>query len=162
MEGSKEKAEPKIPPEWRTIPIQEYFSEGFKPQIYRKSNGKRYIVLRKGDRKISLGPYTDERWELIRSMYPRRLDEPPKVDLPPKLFPARNKSGMIVTTLRAKIATKMPQSIDLSLKTLLYYEWAKSKGFPGDLSEFINQVCEAYFKEHGIEPVILVEEGGED
>jgi len=70
--GEKREEEPKVPEEWAEIPIQDYFDKGYRPTI-RKSGGKKYIYLRRGDDLQSIGPYTEERWKLLVSMYPRKL-----------------------------------------------------------------------------------------
>jgi len=77
MEGNeREENKAEIPEEWAEIPIQDYFDKGFKPTV-KTVKGHRYIVLKKGRYEKSLGPYTDERWELIVSMYPKKLELPP-------------------------------------------------------------------------------------
>lgn len=66
----KENREPSIPPEWADIPIQDYIDKGYKPYV-RRWGKHYYITLKKSKSEISLGPYTNERWKLLISMYPR-------------------------------------------------------------------------------------------
>jgi hypothetical protein len=68
MEG---KGEERIPDEWAEIPIQDYFDKGFRPNIKTVGNRK-YITLKKGSYEKSLGPYDEEKWKLLNSMYPRK------------------------------------------------------------------------------------------
>ncbi len=69
MEG-KDEAE-RIPDGWANIPIQDYFDKGFRPNIKTVGNRK-YITLKKGPYEKGLGPYSEERWKLLNSMYPRK------------------------------------------------------------------------------------------
>jgi len=77
--GENAEEEPEVPREWVGIPIQDYFDRGYRPSV-RKSGRKRYMGLRKGPDFISLGPYTDEKWELLKSMYPRKLSPEIPID----------------------------------------------------------------------------------
>jgi hypothetical protein len=156
---------PKVPPEWKEVPIQDLFSKGWKP--YRKTvEGKTYIVLRKGEYMKSLGPYSEDRWELLLSMYPYKLtyrgegfsQAAASQSLPQTQ--GKEAKGNILSVGIDK-PPSLPRQVKLSLKTLMYYEWAKSKGFSGGLEDFLNQVCEAFFLEHGLEPVIVVRPQGD-
>ena len=60
-----------IPNEWREIQFQDLFANGWKPRV-KTQKGISYITLRRGNNEKSLGPYTEERWQLVASMLPRR------------------------------------------------------------------------------------------
>lgn len=72
---------PKIPDEWASIPFQDYFDRGFRPYKHRVRE-KEYMALRKGKEFKSLGPYDEERWNLLVNMYPYKLPQP-SPDNPP-------------------------------------------------------------------------------
>ena len=74
-----EDEEPKIPEEWSGIPIQDYFDRGYRPTV-RKSGKRKYIGLRKGSDFVSLGPYSEEKWKILVSMYPRKLKPEVPID----------------------------------------------------------------------------------
>jgi hypothetical protein len=80
MEGKegKEEKEP-MPEEWAEIPIQDYFDKGFRPNIKTVGNRK-YITLKKGSYEKSLGPYDEEKWKLLNSMYPHRIRPFPSIN----------------------------------------------------------------------------------
>jgi hypothetical protein len=159
-EGTEPKTEPKIPQEWAAIPIQDYFDKGFKP--YKRIKGERaYISLKRGRYEKGLGPYTDEKWSILVSMYPHKLDERNEGDylsrVPPAPVPnSRFKTRGNLLSVGLAPPPSLPRQMGINTRTLMYYEWAKSKGFDGPLGEFLNDVCYAYFLEHGIEPVIVV------
>jgi hypothetical protein len=153
-----------LPPEWGKIPFQRLFEDGFRPYIrFVGKDKKMYIVLRKGNNEVSLGPFTNEKWNLLLSICPE--DVRSRVKMPKVIEQGKPES---VEQRRPKVATRtgfqvalgklqqLPRSVTLDLKTLMYFEWARSKGFDGTLDDFINQVVQAYFLEHGLEPVILV------
>jgi hypothetical protein len=45
-----------------------YFAQGFKP-LKRTWSGKSYISIKRGRRERVIGPYSDELWELVQSIY---------------------------------------------------------------------------------------------
>jgi len=155
-----------IPEEWRSIPIQDYFAKGFKPRIKRKG-GREYITLRRGDREKSLGPYSEERWELIMSMYPHRMYEEYRQrmeaetakEYSEKVPPPSRKRSPVSKLLSVTLSKPPPLStkITVDTRTLLYYQWAVERGYDGTLGDFLNECVYAYFQEKGIEPVIYVQ-----
>jgi hypothetical protein len=159
-EEEKEEEEGKIPPAWAGIPLQDYFDKGFKPykRTDRRYPGKAWITLKRGRFEKSLGPYSEERWNLITSMYGRR--ELPGFRTP--YLPKRSSSRGDLLSVSLAPPPSLPRQMGINTRTLMYYEWAKMKGFDGTLGDFLNDVCYAYFLEHGIEPVIVVTEKGEE
>lgn len=159
---------PEIPEEWKRIPIQDYFDKGFRPYKHNV-DGKLYITLKKGRFEKSLGPYSEDRWQLLLSMYPkkiieaRRSEERKKVEdyeylksVPEPRSSSRRRSALLKVSLAPP--PSLPRTIEINPKTLSYYEWALSKGYKGSLGDFLNEVCYAYFAEKGIEPVIYIVE----
>jgi arsenate reductase-like glutaredoxin family protein len=67
-----------FPSEWKGINFEDYFKKGYKIALKGVGNNA-YITLRKGEHEESLGPYTDEKWKLLRARYPDQLFR----DLPP-------------------------------------------------------------------------------
>lgn len=50
--------------------------DGWRPRIKMRANGKRYITVRKRVlREYGLGPYTDELWNMILSIFPPRVTD---------------------------------------------------------------------------------------
>ncbi len=149
--------ETNIPPDWAMINFQDLFDRGFRPRV-KSVKGLRFITLRRGDEEKSLGPYTESRWNLLTSMYPVKTEPRKESTLPDELKGRKRGFLTNVAKIPLKATADLPRHVNVNLKTILYYEWVKSKGFPGDLGDFLNQVCEAYFGEHGIEPVMVIAE----
>jgi hypothetical protein len=140
--------------ELKDIPIQEFFSKGWKPRVKTKPQGKRYITLRFHwkdedgswrDTERGLGLYDPERWEALLSMYPHksRYLQTPK-------SPQSPKSPRETTVLSAKVQKPKPlqPSVHLDLQTLQWYTWLQSQGYPGTLEDFLNDVVDSYFREY--------------
>ena len=71
-----------VPEDWAQIPLQDYLDKGFHPYI--KTVGERkYITLKKGRQEKSLGPHTEERWELLTSIFPHKTSFPPIEEMTP-------------------------------------------------------------------------------
>ena len=47
------------------------------------------------------------------------------------------------------------RKITMNPKVLMYYQYAKSRGFNGDLADFISEVVEGYFRDRGIKIAVL-------
>ena len=136
-----------IPNEWREIQFQDLFANGWKPRI-KTQKGISYITLRRGNNEKSLGPYTEERWQLVASMLPRR-------ELP---LPISQSRTSLLTSSVAKPEALKPQ-IGVSLETLQWYQWVQSKGYDRSLGDFVNEVVHDYFREQGIELAVIIQKG---
>lgn len=153
-EGNSEKEKTEMPPDWEGIPIKDFLKRGFSPYQRVSKNGKIYITLKRGKIEKGLGPFTEEKWALLNKMYEEVQAEMRK---------QAEQSGAKLTVIKNPLLsssltppTTLAKQINVSTKTLLYYEWARSKGYNKQLGDFLNEVCYAYFTEHGIEPVIVV------
>jgi len=51
--------------------------------------------------------------------------------------------------------TPVVRKVVMNPRILMYYDYARSQGYDGDLGDFINEVVEGYFKERGIKIVVL-------
>lgn len=141
-----------IPEEWRTMNLQDLFATGYKPRIKTKPSGLSYITLRKGNLEKSLGPYDEDRWKLIMSMFPRKAP-PPKVPSSPSHL-------LSIPVRRAPV---FPKDFKPSLNVLRYFEILKDRAYPGDFNDFINEIIETHFcKCHGIVLPIVYEEQSEN
>ena len=147
-ETSQQKETPLDMPEaWKEIAFQDLFANGWKPRI-KTWNNISYITLRRGNNEKSLGPYTEERWQLVASMLPRR-------ELP---LPISQSRTSLLTSSLAKPEALKPQ-IGVSLETLQWYQWVQSKGYDRSLGDFVNEVVHDYFQEQGIELAVIIQKG---
>jgi len=76
-ENEEKSGEIRIPDEWKDIPIQAYIDDGYRPRV-KTLRGKKYISLKKGNREIGLGPFTEEKWAIITSIAPGSTKNQPK------------------------------------------------------------------------------------
>jgi hypothetical protein len=125
------------------------FANGWKPRI-KTQKGISYITLRRGNNEKSLGPYTEERWQLVTSMLPRR-------ELP--LPVSQSKAGLLTGSLAKPEALKSP--IGVSLEVLHWFQWAqsKSKAYYSSLGDFISDVVHTYFQDQGLELIVVIPQG---
>jgi len=120
--------------------VIELIKEGYKPYKDRD-----YIVLRKGNSKRSLGRYSEELWNQIQELYNQYAPHEEQSS------PVR---GLLTTGISKP--PEIPGRIRLDLETLAYYQWIRSKGLDWSLSDFINNTIKLFFKEHGIQPMIVI------
>jgi hypothetical protein len=125
--------------------ILKLFERGYWPRV-KKIGGRRYITLRTARRERSLGPYSDERWRRLQELYQRFREERAKEPGEPR---------EIRLTTRVTQPKSLPYRITIETKTLLYYEWARSKGYEGDLGEVLKEVCQTHFLEKQYCPLLL-------
>ncbi|MCJ7631951.1 hypothetical protein MUP77_06100 [Candidatus Bathyarchaeota archaeon] len=138
-----------MPDEWREIAFQDFFANGWKPRI-KTTKGIGYITIRKGNNEKSLGPYDEDRWRLVMSMFPKRVPPPPS-------FPS--KASLLTSSIAKPEALKSP--IGVSLEVLQWFQWAqsKSKNYFGSLGDFISDVVHTYFQEQGLELIVIIPQG---
>lgn len=136
-----------IPNEWSEIQFQDLFANRWKPRI-KTTNNISYITLRRGNNEKSLGPYTEERWQLVMSMLPRR-------ELPPPI--SQSKTGLLTSSIAKPEALKSP--IGVSLEVLQWYQWAQSKRYSGSLGDFVSDVVHTYFQDQGLELIVMIPKG---
>lgn len=145
----------------KEIPVQDYFDKGWKPRVKTKTNGSRYITIRRRwkengkwlDAEKSLGPYDPERWEILLEMYPR--DD---IVFPKKR--SRPSGSRASSVLAARVAKPKPLSstVHLNIGTLHWFKWLQDQGYNGTLDDFINQSVDGYFREHHkLELAVIIE-----
>lgn len=140
--GETETGEIEVPLRWNQLPLQQMLNDGWMPRI-RKIKGREYLTLRLGNKEKSLGPCSDEIINLF-------LDKFPQVTIADfERRQAPHKSAL----LDARIAKPAPLKthVQISLLALRYYEVLKENGYPGELSDFINEIIVTHFQKcHGI------------
>ena len=164
---STETEEGNVIEEWDQIkqyPIQDLFSQGYRPYKHPSKTGKFYISLKKGRHEVSLGLYTDERWNLLRSMMPEKMNIS-------SFLP--NKKETIVEGKRERkniLATEVsrppviPTRFTPSLDTIYYFKLVQNYGYEKSFEDFVNETVKAYFLRNGLVPglILTVEEEGKD
>jgi len=139
---------PEVPEKWKHLPIADMVDKGWRPRV--KAMGDRsYITMRYGSQERSLGAFTEERWSLLMEMYPKLKT------LSHKAIPATK--GSLLRTDISKPQALKPSAL-ISVETLAWYEWAQTRGYPGNLGDFLNEVVHDYFKREGLS-VVIVREG---
>ena len=148
-----------IPEDWREHNFQDLFDNGWKPHLRKNPSGALYIALRRGrSDEIRLGAYKEERWELIQSMFPHKLPAVPAEsrendsasDNPEESpEPAKEPTMPVGSYFKVPIAkaTVIPKAFMPRLPTLYWFERLKQNGFPGDLSDFLNDIVESHFEQ---------------
>ena len=146
----EEKTE-EIPERWKKLAIADMIDKGWRLRV--KTTGDRsYITMRLGNQERSLGPYTEERWNLLLEMFPQL-----RAISHQSTSPRAKGSSLLRMTVSKPRALKTASNI--SLETLAWYEWVQSKGYPGTLGDFINEIVQEYFRQEGlVRPVIIVRE----
>jgi len=177
MGEKEEKREelPEIPEEWKDINFQDLYDKDYKP--YKRIDaraGITYLSLRKGENKEKrLGRYTEAKWQLLQSMFPKKLPPPPpnvpKEESPSFLDPrpdefdnnGADQSSSVppesqmpqrqyFKTPIQRVAI-IPKSFIPRLLTLQWFEELKKHGYPGDMNEFVNDIVETHFSKcHGL------------
>lgn len=142
--------QPEIPESWSKLDLIEMVEKGWRPR--RKITGERvYITMRKRNKEKSLGPYTDEKWDLLMSMSPKLK----------KAAEPRTPGKKGAALLRASVSKPAPikTSVVFNTETLAWYEWVRSKGYPGTLGDFLNEIVHGFFKREGlVRPVVIMRE----
>jgi len=154
-ETSQEAESSGIPEEWKKISIQDFVDQGFRPRV-KKVGGVEYISLRRGKHEKGLGPFTEDRWNLLMEMFPQLRDISQGASPPPQLpTPHASSTGVLAT--KVKKPEGLSERIGVTLETLWLYDWARGRGFSGSLGDFLSEVVHCYFVENGLTPVMLIE-----
>ena len=128
-------------------------TEGYTPAIQQRPEG-RLITMRTRDSTKGFGEFSSERWSELNAIY--NENKPPDT-IPPKT--AVKGDFRIRSETPTPTITLSKSDLRLSDTTLQYWLWAKyRREYSGDISDFINEVIEAFFAEKGIEPVILIQQ----
>lgn len=147
-EGSEAEKKPEIPENWKELPLADMVDKGWRPRI-KEMKDRAYLTMRYGTQERSLGPYTQEKWNLLMAMFP-------KLKILTQKAPPPSEGSL----LKVEIGKPHPirKTADISIQTLAWYEWAQNRGYPGTLGDFFNDVVADYFKREGLSVVILREE----
>jgi hypothetical protein len=140
-----------MPEQWKNLPLQEMVDKGYRPRI-RRMRDQEYMSLRKGKNERGLGLYSPEKWDLLMEMFPKLQDDSQDdiaEGLPISQKPNRliGSGGLLGTKMRRP--DSLSGGIGFSLETLKWFEWSKSKGYKGNLSDWVNDIVQDYFTEHG-------------
>jgi len=150
-----------VPEEWKSLPLQEMVDQGWKPRT-KKVRNQLYLTLRKGQHDKSLGPYSEERLNLLREMFPTLKDLPEELshvdvgNVSQKSSKEKETGGLLGGRLKKPEA--LGAAIGVSLETLNWYERLKFKGYEGTIGDFLSEVVHLYFfKEKGLRPAIVIQ-----
>jgi len=160
MPGSTPPSSLEMPEEWKSIPLVDMVDKGWRPRV-RRIRDKEFISIRKGKLERGLGAYTVERWELLMEMFPKltvssqdSIVEGVPISQRPE-HPIAS-AGLLGTRVRRPEA--LSDRVGFSLETLNWFQWSKNKGFTGTLSDWLDNVVHNYFSEHGLQPVVMIEQ----
>jgi len=130
-------------------------NKGYYPYV-RKKKGRLYMTIRKGDHEIHLGPYDEEYFNELKSLLPPSGRMPGGRTVETVVG---GDGGGVSADVGPKIGRpKVPTEDEWRLwavrfgirsSVILYYEHATQRGYTGSLADFINDVVELYFSEHG-------------
>lgn len=153
-----------LPKEWKEKMgiMTEAVTKGFR--YYRRRVGdKYYMLLRKGKKDISLGAWTPEKDGKLFRLFPN-LGTYAGIPKPAPWSDAagyqQGRSFLAVPIARTAI---IPRDYIPSINVIRYFQIIKNNGFPGDFSQFINDMVTHHLEDcHGIRlPVMLEEEMAE-
>jgi hypothetical protein len=156
MESNALKDTEDIPKRWITLHVDKLIEEGWKPRIKRR--GKiQYLTIRLGNDERSLGHATKERITLFTDLFPKfknslvwQADEDD----------GSGKGGPRILATRIAKPKPLGSTVHLNLRTLQWYTYCQSLGYPGDLDAFLNSVVEEYFeKYHNLELAVVIGKG---
>lgn len=137
--------DPEYPAEWKdkAKEIADSVGKGFK--YYRKTqHGKTYMLLRKGNNEVWLGTHSEEKEGKLFTFYPNTA-LPAGYIRPPPWTPqgtAQPRSFLAVAINRVAI---IPRDYIPSISVIRYFQLLKDNGFPGDFSQFINDIVTRHF-----------------
>ena len=166
LSGNPEQ-DPEYPKDWIGKPIAEVIGKGFRYYKKLQSNGKTYMVLRRGRHDRGLGAWTQEKEQKLFNYYPQVGTMAGISPLAPmhKGGTARQHVGgtpgnrplLSVPIRRVAI---IPRDYIPNIDVIRYFQIMKNNGFGGDFSQFINDIVTEHFVRcHGIVlPVLLREE----
>lgn len=152
----QEEEEVVIPDEWSEHNFQELYEAGWKPRV-KKSKGRPYISLYKGNKNRGLGLYDEERWDLISRLFPKKI----KIsnELPDSKVYKVPKHPLSIMSTTMKRADWAPKTFIPTVDTLKWFETLKLTGSPVGFDEFINDIVETHFTQcHGLKFRIVMTE----
>ena len=122
--------------------------KGYYPYLRRRGKYT-YMTIRKGDHEISLGPYDPDYFAELKSLLPasgrmprgRTLEAVEAPDYGPPLGRPRMPTGEDWRLWAVRFGIRS--------SVIFFYEHATQRGYNGSLADFINDVVELFFEEHG-------------
>jgi hypothetical protein len=155
---------PDFPKDWKNKAdkIAECIDKGFK--YYRRKIGdKIYMVLRKGKQDRGLGQWSEEKEGKLFTFYPTLGTYAGIPRPPPWVSPGATPQGRSFLSIPISRVAIIPRDYVPSINVIRYFQIIKQNGFPGDFSQFINDIVTEHFGRcHGIVLPVLVEETSEE
>lgn len=143
---------------------------GFHP-LKKRVGDKEYLIMRRGDRTFSFGPYTEEKFKVAKEIsdkyaaeremekIERELREEAELESV-KRYRRRDEGGGTwwPKPLTAGIGKPagIPTTFRIHPEILWYYEWARQRGYDRPLDMFLQECTKAYFRSQGIYPAMVV------
>ena len=150
--------DPEFPDDWkpRAKEIATMIDQSYKYRR-RNQNGKTYMTLRKGNSDKGIGLWSEEREAKLFTFFPNVIS--PNIQRPPPWTSqgtVQSRSFLSVPINRVAI---IPRDYVPSISVIRYFQILKENGFPGDFSQFVNDIVTQHFKVcNGIQLPVLVEE----
>lgn len=163
--GSEKVTEnPEYPKEWIDRDIPQLVQEGYKYYKRFTRDGRTYMNMRKGRNDRGLGAWTEEKEMKLFHFFPN-IGTSAGVVKPPPWTPLTqntpsNPQGRAFLSVPISRVAIIPRDYVPSINVIRYFQIIKENGFPGDFSEFINDIVTKHFMIcNGIKlPVMLEEE----
>lgn len=151
---------PELPQKWkgRTKLFGDAIDKGFR--YYRRRIGdKVYMLLRKGRHDVSLGSWNEEKESLLFHLYPYLGTYAGIPKPPPWVSPNATPQGRSYLGIPISRTAIIPRDYVPSINVIRYFQVIKNNGFPGDFSQFINDVVTHHMEDcHGIRLPVMIEE----
>lgn len=151
---------PEYPEEWKkkAKAIQDCVDKGYKYYRRKMPSGKVYMVLRKGKHEKSLGAWSEEKEGKLFLFYPN-VDTMGGIARPPPWTSQGSPRGRGFLSIPINRVAIIPRDYVPSINVIRYYQIIRENGFPGDFSQFINDVVTQHMRHcHGIVLPVLLEE----
>lgn len=138
--------------------LNEAFASGFRPYRRVAKNEGIFVTIQNSNsipkKETRIGRYSEELWNRVTDEYEKYASELMSKDDEKKKIGQARISGILRTRLTPP--APIPANIGLDSTTILYYEWARGKGFDGSLGDFLNEVTRSYFRQQGLELAVVV------
>lgn len=134
---------PETSSKWGGLPVREMVDQGF--YLYKRKKGlNEYMSLRRGNEERSLGPFTQEKWNLFLKEFPESE--------------RKRTGGISVLGARLKKPRALGSRYEPSGEVLDWFFWFQQQGFTGTLADFLNEIVHNYFIEQGLSLAVVIKE----
>jgi hypothetical protein len=148
---------PDYPETWKAKQVAELVNQGYRYYRRRMKTGKIYMVLRKGKKDKGIGLWSDAQEGKLFTFFPR-LGVSGVGGATGMLPPAIGARAQFLSVPISRVAI-VPRDYVPTINVIRYFEVMVEQGFPGDFSNFINDVITEHFVNcHGIKLPVVVEE----